>query len=372
MGLSLKDVIMRITPGSKLVTHGKILSTDSMSGSILFTLYHKVALPIYPGINSRPKGIMMDKIIGLLLLLMMHCTVAFGQDMTVDELRRMYDYDQKIALDIKEITVIERNGVRIRDITYSSPLGGRVTAYIVEPVRKGRFAGIVFGHWGYGTRTEFLPEAIQYAKANAISILIDYPWVRPAPWRRGAPSGPQAEAARDIRIAAVIDLRRAVDLLLTRPDTDPNRIAYVGHSFGAQWGAILSAVDDRIRAAVLIGGVPSEATMLLESNDPQFVEFRKNVPKEQIENYLKITGVTDAIRYVPYAAPTPLLFQFARFERFFDEASMRKYAHAASEPKLVKWYDTGHEVNDVQALVDRAEWLRMHIGIKSLPYLNRR
>jgi hypothetical protein len=59
-----------------------------------------------------------------------------------------------------------------------------------------------------------------------------------------------------------------------------------------------------------------------------------------------------------------LLFQFARFEQYFNEAAMRQYARAASEPKLVLWYDTGHALNDVRALVDRANWLRRHIGMK--------
>lgn len=42
---------------------------------------------------------------------------------------------------------------------------------------------------------------------------------------------------------------------------------------------------------------------------------------------------------------------------------IRQYAQAASEPKLVLWYDTGHELNDLQSLSDRANWLQRHIGI---------
>jgi hypothetical protein len=42
---------------------------------------------------------------------------------------------------------------------------------------------------------------------------------------------------------------------------------------------------------------------------------------------------------------------------------MRRYAQAGSEPKLVLWYDTGHELNDIQPLIDRANWLRRHIRI---------
>jgi dienelactone hydrolase len=307
----------------------------------------------------------MRKICWLLLLIIASCTAALAQDKPKDELRRMFDYDRKLPLDVKEAGVLDRDGVRIRDITYASPKGGRVTAYIVEPVGKGRFAGIVFGHWGYGTRTEFLPEAILYARAGAVSILIDDPEVRPAPWRRSSP-GSEPEAVRDNFIQTVVDLQRGIDLLLARSDVEANRIVYVGHSSGAHWGAIISAIDRRIKTAVLMAGVPTEATIYLESDDPDNVEFRKATPKETIDNYIRIVSVLDAIRYVPYAAPTPLLFQFARFERYFNEAAMLRYARAASEPKVVKWYDTGHELNDIQALKDRAGWLQKQIGIKAL------
>ena len=290
------------------------------------------------------------------------CQAASAQN-SIKELRQLFDYNQKLPLDIKEVGFRDSNGVRIHDIHYASPKFGRVTAYLVVPTVKGKFAGILFGHWGFGNRTEFLPEAILYAQAGVISLLIDYPWVRPAPWRRNEP-GNKPEAVLDNYVATVIDLRRGLDLLLARSDVDATRIAYVGHSSGAQWGAILSAVDKRVKAAVLMGGIPTEATIGLESDDPEYVDFRSNTPKEQIDKYFKTISVMDAINYVPYASPTPLLFQFARYERYFNEAAMQRYARAASEPKIVEWYDTGHDLNDVQALIDRAKWLQTQIGIK--------
>jgi len=313
------------------------------------------------------------KIVFLMFLLTVSSSdAALAQNHSINELRPMFDYDQKLPIDVKEVGSRENNGVRIRDINYASPKFGRVTAYLVEPALKGKYAGIVFGHWGYGNRTEFLSEAILYAKAGVVSLLIDYPWVRPAPWRRNEP-GEKPEAVRDNYASTVIDLRRGIDLLQARSDVDADRIAYVGHSTGAQWGAILAAVDMRVKAAVLIGGIPTEATIALESDDPEYVDFRLNTPKEQVDKYFKTIGVMDAINYVPHAAPTPLLFQFARYERYFNEAAMLKYARAASEPKLVKWYDTGHDLNDLQALFDRASWLRRQIGIKSvLPILQKK
>jgi len=304
----------------------------------------------------------MKRALWLLLLVCVSCEIVFAQNGSIDELRRVFDYDQNAALDIKEVAVINRNGVRIHDISYASPKNGRVTAYLVVPDAKGRHAGVVFGHWGYGTRTEFLPEAMLYAKAGAVSLLVDDLDVRPAPWRRSAP-GSEPQAVRDNFVQSVVDLRRGIDLLRARADVDPQRIAYVGHSSGAHWGAILSAVDRRLKTVVLMAGVPSETTILLESDDPDYVNFRQTTPKEQLDNYFKTVTSLDAISFVPHARPTPLLFQFARFERYFNEASMQRYAQAASEPKLVLWYDTGHELNDNRALIDRANWLRRYIGI---------
>ena len=313
----------------------------------------------------------MKTVFWLLLSIAAFCEPVFAQNQSINELRRIFDYDQNAPLDVKEVSVTNRNGVRVHDITYASPKSGRITAYLVAPAKRGRFAGVVFGHWGYGTRTEFLPEAMLYAKAGVVSLLVDDLNVRPAPWRRNAP-GSEPEAVRNNFIQSVVDLRRGIDLLRARSDVDPNRIAYVGHSSGAHWGAILSAVDRRLKTVVLMAGVPTEATILMESDDPDFVSFRQSTPREQLDNYFKTVNALDAINYVPHAAPTPLLFQFARFEQYFNEAAMRRYAQAASEPKLVLWYDTGHGLNDIQPLIDRANWLRKHIGIGPVAPILRR
>lgn len=313
----------------------------------------------------------MKRVFWLLLLAAACCEAVCAQNQSINELRRIFDYDQKAALDVREVGVINRNGVSIHDITYASPKSGRITAYLVVPAERRRFAGIVFGHWGYGTRTEFLPEAMLYARAGVVSLLVDDLNVRPAPWRRSAP-GTEPEAVRNNFIQSVVDLRRGIDLLQARSDVDPNRIAYVGHSSGAHWGAILSAVDRRLKTVVLMAGVPTETTILMESNDPDYVDFRQSTPKEQLDTYFKTVSPLDAINFVPHAAPMPLLFQFARFEQYFNEAAMQRYAHAASEPKLVLWYDTGHGLNDIQPLLDRAKWLQRHIGIEPVGPILRR
>jgi len=279
-----------------------------------------------------------------------------------DELKKQFDYDAKKPLDVKAKLLHERGGVKVHDVSYASPKGGRVTAYLVVPAEKGPHAGLVFGHWGPGNRTEFLPEATLYAKAGAVSLLVDYPWVRPAPWRTPLKNVDDPESDHKAFVQAVVDIRRGLDLLAARDDVDAKRLGYVGHSFGAQWGAIVAAVDGRLKGAVLMGGTPDAAAIYRDNDDPAIAAARAATPKDKFKKFLAEYDRTSAVRYVPHAK-APLLFQFARYERFFDKAAMERYAKAATGTKEVKWYDTGHDLNDPDALIDRAAWLRKRVGL---------
>jgi beta-lactamase class A len=278
----------------------------------------------------------------------------------------LFDYDAKTPLDIHDKIVEEFDGGTLHDITYTSPKGGPVAAYLVVPKGKGPFAAILFGHWGNGTRAEFIPEAKLYARAGAVSLIPDYPWDRPQPWHKTLDHYDKPELDREIEIQAVLDLRRGIDLLLAHPDVDPKRLAYVGHSYGAQWGSILSAVDKRIKTSVLMAGV-AEIEDTLRSNEPGIVDFRKSRPPGQLERYAQVIGDIDAIHFVGHAAPIPLLLQFANFEQYFDKTSMEHYVAVASDPKKVLYYDTGHDLNDPQVLKDRYDWLVKHIDLRRVP-----
>jgi len=71
------------------------------------------------------------------------------------DLLRHFDYDQRASLDIQEAGVEHRGSVTIHDISYASPKGGRVPAYLVVPDGKGPFAAVIWGHW-YMPGSEFL------------------------------------------------------------------------------------------------------------------------------------------------------------------------------------------------------------------------
>jgi pimeloyl-ACP methyl ester carboxylesterase len=279
-------------------------------------------------------------------------------------LSQLFDYDAKQPLDIQDKIIEETADAVIHDINYISPKGGRVPAYLVTPKHQGPFAAVLFGHYGLGVRSEFIPEAKLYAKAGAVSLIPDYPWDRPEPWRKSVDHFAKPALDREAYIQAVVDLRRGIDLLLARNDVDPKRVAYIGHSYGAQWGSILSAVDQRMKASVLMAGVAETADIFLRNDDPGLAEFRKSQPAGQLEKYVQGTADLDAIHFVGHAMPVVLLLQFANYERYFDKTSMQHYIDTASEPKTVLHYDTGHELNDPQALRDRYDWLVKQIGLQ--------
>jgi hypothetical protein len=74
----------------------------------------------------------------LAAILLLFVSTFFAQLFAQDaELLRHFDYDSKAPLDVQEAGVEQRGEVTIHDISYASPKGGRVPAYLVVPKGKG-------------------------------------------------------------------------------------------------------------------------------------------------------------------------------------------------------------------------------------------
>ena len=273
-----------------------------------------------------------------------------------------FDYDTGTPIDLEEKGKEVVEGVTVHDVSYASPKGGRVPAYLVVPPGKGPFAGIIFMHWGQGDRTEFLSEALIYAKIGAVSLLIDAPHNR-AESSQSKVSDPMKKEY-ETYIQLVIDLRRGVDLLLARKDVDSKRLGYVGHSLGATWGGALAGVEKRIKAYALVGGLPSLTDVFGDDQYAKLMQSHYN--KEQLLKYTEILSPINPENFVGLAQPGSILFQFARHDRYISESVARAYEEAAGKSHEVKWYYTSHEFNDPHSCKDRREWLGKRIGIEHI------
>ena len=297
----------------------------------------------------------------VIALLMLSASSSFAQD---PDLLRHFDYDQKAPLRIKQIGVHRREHATVYDITYDSPKGGGVPAYLVVPKGRGPFAAVIWGHWYWENssmrnRREFLDEAIALAPAGVISLLIDGPIARPGHVESKEPLNEQ-----DISdlVQTAVDFRRGVDLLVARKDVDPKRIAYVGHSYNAVVGAILSGVERRFKAFVLMAATMSDEVTM---KTPEYQAYRQKVGPEKIDAFVAKYAWTDQGKYVSHAAPAVVFLQYGSQEKFLNAQRAVQYAAVVSEPKRFKLYDAPHALN-AEARRDRIQFLIEQLKLKPL------
>jgi dienelactone hydrolase len=278
-----------------------------------------------------------------------------------------FAYDRTAPLAVTEVAVEQRDGVTVRDVSFPSPAGQPISAYVVLPPESAPGplrAGILWVHWfepeaQNSNRTQFLGEAVALARYGAISVLPDAFWsTTPAQWA----ANPRyvwktnLEHDRALSIQQVNEMQRALDLLLVQPGVDPTRIAFVGHDFGAMYGAILCSVDRRARAYVLMAGTYSFT---------DWFTFGSKLSDEEQQAYIKAMSALDPTHFVREAAPAALYFQFAHHDYYVPERAAQVFYDAASQPKQIVWYDAAHDMQDManHSRRDRLAWLSGQLGL---------
>src|SRR5260370_22006717 len=102
-------------------------------------------------------------------------------------------------------------------------------------------------------------------------------------------------------------MRRGVDVLLARGDVDPKRIAFVGHSYNAGIGALLSGLDRRFKCFVLMAGFMSDE---ITQQTKDFQEFIQKVGPEKLDSPITKFAYLHQRKDVSHAAPALVLLQF--------------------------------------------------------------
>jgi len=275
-----------------------------------------------------------------------------------------FAYDKNAPLNVQEAGVEHRGTVTVHDISYDSPKGGRVPAYVVVPAGKGPFAAVVWGHWympgsEFLNRKEFLAEAAAIAPAGAVSLLIDGPIARPGHVQDQSPLNEQQVTDR---VQSIVDMRRGVDLLLARSDVDPRRVAYVGHSYNAETGAFLSGIDRRFKCFVLMAGTMSDV-VTMKAKEMQ--AYRLKVGEQKFDDFMNRYSWLDQGKYISHAAPAYVFLQYGSQEDFLTPERDRAYAAVVSEPKRFKLYDAPHALN-AEARRDRVAFLIEQLSLQPI------
>ena len=134
------------------------------------------------------------------------------------------------------------------------------------------------------------------------------------------------------------DLSRSIDYLETRPDIDVGRLAYYGISWGGAMGAILPAVEKRIKVNVLyVAGL----------------SFQRSLPEVEAVNYVG-------------RVKQPTLILNGELDFFFPlETSQRPLFDLLGTPaehkkRLV--FQGGHSVPRTDMIRESLAWLDRYLG----------
>lgn len=163
----------------------------------------------------------------------------------------------------------ESPGGWIREkISFNAPYGGeKIIAYLFLPANaKPPFQTVIYfpGSASLSTPSsddienyyEF-PMFLSFLVRNGRAVL--YP-VYKGTFERRKPEltqmhiGANNFAFTEYLIQLVKDFRRCIDYLETRPDIDTGKVAFYGMSWGGVIGPVITAVENRLRASVLLSG----------------------------------------------------------------------------------------------------------------------
>jgi dienelactone hydrolase len=277
------------------------------------------------------------------------------------------DYDPTLPFDLREEDdPRDDHGITVQDVSWASPHGGRATAWLVVPPGEGPFPGVVYLHGSETWRDDFLDEAIAMARGGAISLVVDAPFARMGPNRRYALTAwddPVEE--RGMTAQAIVDVRRAYDVLAARDDVDAARLGFVGHSWGASLGAVLAAVDPRPTSLVLITGRPSWTGFLRDAEAEWVRAARDDLSAAEWEHYLQLMAPFDALAQIGAVDGGRLYLQYGSEDDVVPPRVARELIRAAAGARA-DMYEAGHALDD-EATADRVAWLVERLGMQPVP-----
>ena len=187
--------------------------------------------------------------------------------------KMIHGQPKKTPLNPVATSTFERPGYRVENIMFQSRPNFWVTGNVYRPSGNGPFPGIISpcGHYADARMNpEYQSAYISLVKAGFLVLAYDpigqgerRQYWDPAMGKTEV-GGATTEHSmcgqlllmmgEDLTQYRVWDGIRAIDYLVTRPDIDPERIGCAGHSGGGTLTMFISAVDERVKVAVINEG----------------------------------------------------------------------------------------------------------------------
>lgn len=274
----------------------------------------------------------------------------------------VYDYDSALPLnpELKPLPDKTESQAELRTrwhLAYDSVHDQRVTAIFTLPKKFAPpYPAVVLlagsgGHkdTDYVRIASDMMSTLGYA---TISLDAQYHGERSRPGRSGDIHLINSDTMRDAWIQTVVDLRRAVDYLQSRPDIDAKKIGYLGFSQGGMIGGTFIGVEPRIAAACL--AIPGGG----------FLEWgpKAGLWKETTPAIEANAALTDPVHFIGRFSPRPLLMLSARRDELIPKFATDALFNAAKEPKELVWFDSGHVLPPNALIINVKGFFLKHLG----------
>ena len=268
-------------------------------------------------------------------------------------LPQMRDYQKLELNDVRVLGKRVQDGMESQLLVIETPFGYRRVAEMLRPQGEASLAAILYVHWYESEsitshRTQFEEEAKELARLGAVCLSIETLWSD----RDFFLKRTQKEDMQN-SLEEVVNIRRALDLLVSQPNVDTKRLAYVGHDFGGMYGVLAGSLDQR----------PTHYVVM--ASTPRFPDWYLYLPKlegEARETFIQQMTEIDPITHVPNLSPASVLFQFATDDFHVPKERAEEFFAAAKEPREIKWYEAQHGLNEA-ATEDRKAWLKQSLGL---------
>jgi len=267
-----------------------------------------------------------------------------------------FGYDRSQPLDVQQSGFTGSSTAKLDVISYNSPAGGRVSGTLGYPLADtGVYAGIVMlpavGQSAVQAQTQ---EGLEMAYRNAVVLAIDAPYVR-----RGGPVLQFLPSDSAEQVQLIQELQRAVDVLVTRGDVDPNRIAFIGLGYGGTMGALLAGVETRIKAYAL--AVPDAGWVAHYTSGTDTLAPLDTMPSARRAAWFAAMTPLEPLLFVHRSPPAALLIQSAQNDEQLDSDDVADLHNAAPAPHTILWYPGLHAL-PAQAKIDRQAFLASRVG----------
>ncbi|MEQ6120437.1 alpha/beta fold hydrolase [Reichenbachiella sp. MALMAid0571] len=268
-------------------------------------------------------------------------------DAEFERIKEYYSYDTSMPSDpVFYGEWPSRNPHTLYKISYRSAREQRVPAYLAIPKERKseKQPVIVLMHgWNlfWGKNEDWVLELIPLLTAQGYAVLApDHFLFGERKVEGGFDEGTNWSPYyyRDWMVQSVVDLRRGIDYLLTRPDIDPDRIAVMGASMGGWIGSILVGVEPRIKTSILT--VPATEEITDQTPPARVVNTSNFVTRYGDFSMLMVIAKKDSPK------------RNARAKQLFEMITIKK-----------KWieYDQSHYLNPEIYIQDLLVWLEQEL-----------